>query len=840
MNTRHRSTQKYFKTVDKEYLENGSKFWPGSISEAFFVLEHGYLYSNIVDLFKAFDQPCSSLILLEKRPFVEVVWSAFCFVSNNKRYDYINWSSVERFILFTETINLSDAFLLLLKNNVELGHLSAKKGAVQSLIGASFNIVRLNFLKNFLNFLKIDNEDSNHIISSCLETKDYEPLLGYLINLKENSANQYFEKPPDPQKTTFLFTNNKLKYFLIAFTLFGVTFLTKSYKSSPKILPNERGAPIAYSIDNSYTLFGEDVKLDKPPYTFYYKEGGSDRINSGRLRGGADEPPNRIICSAIDPFANDRSLSESVSSPVSRPIRQSPETLQSQEQESSSTSPVQTESSVVTPNYAVKLRSLFLKEKLEKPDFFFRHEIQTKDEEGNVKTTLKNVNLDYKGVTRLEGCAKVTFDLNTRTVNFGGSLSYYDDCVDNVKNFKERLRIIQKTCPSDLPQFVTRETLKIPNTTTEIDTPLEGDHIEGSKMHRATNREKKHTITVLKPKNVHKALTTTRKEAEDQIMFVKNADNTITRKNKTNLADGHTVEDHFRVLKEQSVSAYQLIDDAEFAPELTREELIKSERLAIRIQKNKYIAARLATGMTVEEQLVEIKVGSAMDESLTDVRRLTAKIEADYEYCQEPSNMSEYLPSAGNKWLGRVMTQSINNRQFLLACKRHFPKPAHLSLVEFHSLGLAIDNLLNQQATEVRHLINTAITYNLSPSAQQALFFQDYTQIPQDSWSRELTNLDTVTNNMTLQSVDQHAIDYQVDSSEKTFKTGINKLPPNFTLKRGYKERLANKAEYAHTLNIQFERLSLATSAESLNSLANQADPNNNTPAPGNADDLFI
>ena len=189
MNIRNRSTQKYFKTVDKEYLENGSKFWPGSISEAFFVLDHGYLYSNIGDLFEAFDQSSSTLILLEKRPFVEVIWSAFCFVSNNKRYDCIDWPSVARFLLFTETINLSDAFLLLLKNNVELGHFSAKEGAAQSLIGASFNIVRLDFLKNFLNFLKIDNEDYNHIISSCLEINDYGPLLGYLINLKEKSAN---------------------------------------------------------------------------------------------------------------------------------------------------------------------------------------------------------------------------------------------------------------------------------------------------------------------------------------------------------------------------------------------------------------------------------------------------------------------------------------------------------------------------------------------------------------------------------------------------------------------------------------------------------------------------
>ena len=81
------------------------------------------------------------------------------FISNNKRSESIDWHSISCFILFTENSDSSNTLYLFFERNIQLGTLSAKKGAFWSLIGYSSETLRLDFLKNLLQFLKLKTED---------------------------------------------------------------------------------------------------------------------------------------------------------------------------------------------------------------------------------------------------------------------------------------------------------------------------------------------------------------------------------------------------------------------------------------------------------------------------------------------------------------------------------------------------------------------------------------------------------------------------------------------------------------------------------------------------------
>ena len=61
--------------------------------------------------------------------------------------------------------------------------------------------------------------------------------------------------------------------------------------------------------------------------------------------------------------------------------------------------------------------------------------------------------------------------------------------------------------------------------------------------------------------------------------------------------------------------------------------------------------------MTREEQLVELKVNLAMDESLSDVQRLTAKIIDVFDHCNLPSNKDKASRAKTRKLAKEVIAQ---------------------------------------------------------------------------------------------------------------------------------------------------------------------------------------
>ena len=666
MNIKNRSNENVIQIVEEEYLKNGSKFWPGSVSEAVLVLQHGYNYQNIRDLFEAFDQSSSIVALLEKRPFVEVVWSAFCFISNNKKSESIDWHSISCFLLFTENINFSNILYVFFEKNIQLGTLSAKKGAFWSLIGYSSETLRLEFLKNLLKFLKLNPKDYNNVIDNCVKTQNYKPLMDFLANFVKDSEQKYLEDPSNSQKST----PNFIKY-LAGFALVGGIFLIRYYKQPIK--PVTRQAPIVTVFTNDYyASSNEDIPTDNLSSTCSSENVQVNEHFYGNLRGGASPPNTKIICSGRD--------SNKVLCHATNPCSDQPSTSQSASSQTNITTVEnQIESEITSPLQCQSDSALLkdgqerVKEILEAPTYYYTETVtQIKDGKQIISKERKDFN--YKFPYKKINSMQVSFETNGTYVTVGGSLSGYKEYPYNLKQCKERLNHVKTLFPNFPYSFEMRTELTIPQVGV-VDACLTGDHVEGTKLHRATNRDRNNTVVVLVPNNIHKALTQTRKITEQQLMGFSEETGAET-KNKTSFVRGDTIRTHYNVLAQQTVIAYELIDDAQFPPELPRKVLIAAEHKALDIQSKQYIKTRTLQGMSEEEQLVELKVNLAMDESLSDVKRLTAQISDIFDYCSLRSNDRKISIARTIKQAKKVIAQCENTRLFCLNCKKHYPRPA--------------------------------------------------------------------------------------------------------------------------------------------------------------------
>ena len=127
--------------------------------------------------------------------------------------------------------------------------------------------------------------------------------------------------------------------------------------------------------------------------------------------------------------------------------------------------------------------------------------------------------------------------------------------------------------------------------------------------------------------------------------------------------------------------------------------------------------------MTREEQLVELKVNLAMDESLSDVQRLTAKIIDVFDHCNLLSNKNKASRAKTRKLAKEVIAQCERTRLFCLNCKKHYPRPAKGDLSTPHALSIAIDNCLAKQSVKVLQLIQTLSSYHIPELEDRAVFF---------------------------------------------------------------------------------------------------------------------
>ena len=173
------------KIVEKKYLRNGDKYWPGSIEEAQVILYNGSSEKNIVELFESYEIGEDLLPLLKTWSYDEIICSALSYCYHFQVITYLDWTCLLAFLLFPYNKTTSSFVFSFLKKNsfsIELSQKEILTGATGLLILVPPSSIRLNNLLYFLRFLQISETDTNFLLEESRKAKNYLPVLLYLQN----------------------------------------------------------------------------------------------------------------------------------------------------------------------------------------------------------------------------------------------------------------------------------------------------------------------------------------------------------------------------------------------------------------------------------------------------------------------------------------------------------------------------------------------------------------------------------------------------------------------------------------------------------------------------------
>lgn len=186
---------------------------PGTIVSAWspdihdLILEHGYNYSNLSELFESLaefgereqilgEKVSSDLDDLEifNCPFDEFI----CFVMG-LFYEKHSFESrlITNYLLCSESLTVSNSVLIFLQKNqflAQLNKIELYYGLARSLIITSSSKVNPKKLLNFLTFLKIRLAKKQELIKSCNEVNCYLPLFYFIQDERDLFVKQQKNK----------------------------------------------------------------------------------------------------------------------------------------------------------------------------------------------------------------------------------------------------------------------------------------------------------------------------------------------------------------------------------------------------------------------------------------------------------------------------------------------------------------------------------------------------------------------------------------------------------------------------------------------------------------------
>lgn len=172
---------------------------PGTIVSAWppdihcLILEHGYNYSNLSELFESLaefgereqilgEKVSSDLDDLEiiNCPFDEFI----CFVMGlYYEKNFFQCRHILNYLLFSENLTVSHSVLIFLQKNqflAQLNKIELYSGLAKALVGRGRSNVNPKKLLNFLTFLEIRLAKKQELIQSCNEVNHFSPLLSFI------------------------------------------------------------------------------------------------------------------------------------------------------------------------------------------------------------------------------------------------------------------------------------------------------------------------------------------------------------------------------------------------------------------------------------------------------------------------------------------------------------------------------------------------------------------------------------------------------------------------------------------------------------------------------------
>lgn len=285
----------------------------------------------------------------------------------------------------------------------------------------------------------------------------------------------------------------------------------------------------------------------------------------------------------------------------------------------------------------------------------------------------KTVNLSYKSRFKPTGPFEVNvtlIDVPTKTfsVSFYGDVSYYEDYQQDSTLFLKRVNHLN----SEFRKNYIQCTINIPKTMTFYDSknePLtvslqhQGDHIEGIKSHRATGRDKKQTLIVVKPEYIHAQQTEFRKKIEQNRVFTviidpKTNESLQVKNNKTYLAKGHDINTYFDFCRRDAAEVRSCLDPNRFPVDFSIDKLATSEERAFKIQQAEFLQLGREKGLDPVAQLVDFKCNAGSLNCSNDLSRVKRDIFQKFHYCQQPNVGMEFVQDKAQELVGKVLKHS--------------------------------------------------------------------------------------------------------------------------------------------------------------------------------------
>ena len=773
---------------EKRYTENGALFWSGNISQASLVVHNFFMFNKMADLFDFFEESKGILITFKNVSDSEIFCSAFTFLYDKKEKTTIKWGPICCSLLFPKNVGLSNTLFLFLQKNLDWEGLSVKREALSCLMNHGFIPLKTNHLTNFLNFLKVKEKSKNKIIENCFKVNNYEPLTQFLIDSVKNLKNDEFEKAPLLEEKNFpLVTNSVIEklpfseeknfsltatrsnYFMYfsLLLLFGLTFLKKFYNPPRHVLP-----PVIPSSCQNIFYGGTFELSDNFSESGFLNGGGLNNVPNPELPAcNIEGCSGSLIVSQVGPNGMEQVIA-------------SGESVVASEEKKEVTS---IEASLTKQQVAEVFQTV-----LEKPKFYYI------DKNGKVR------NLDYK--VTAAGPLKVNFDVEGGFLTPAGSEAVYKELDDHLETFAQRYAHVhahlkKNNCVHDFKIRSTMMTAK----GEVVNIVLEGDHCEQARALESTGRNKETSFVVLKPKHIHKYLTQFRKISEyirtfysaqnyenelqkainkahaDNIAPVtaqeraqrQNVGYEVALRNKTNYVNNDDVDIYFNEMLKETIRAYQMIPDADFPSELSRDTLIEAERTAINSQKKQFVAECEANGMTKSEMLVKLDSSFAADANLRDIQRATNLITSAREFCSKSDNQFVLNTQNITNLVTRVFGQSEKTRQLLFSFKRFFPG----SPGQYHALTLLLDSQLSQQTLEIQGLFHVVQQCGIMDFQAVRPCYQDYLSTPAELWSEEVNVFDALVTTSTLPTIDELILELHAQIIVNNNRVGMHKLP---------------------------------------------------------------
>lgn len=422
--------------------------------------------------------------------------------------------------------------------------------------------------------------------------------------------------------------------------------------------------------------------------------------------------------------------------------------------------------------------------------------------ESTIKELLASPTFSYtnkKGEEQTLNYANSTFrlrpevqcDLANHFVSFNGTISTYRYYKSDYTCFNKRVKCIQKILSEFsnnelILEFKVQQEVFIPNGKGSVDFSPDGDHIEGIRALRATNRTKYDTLVVVKPHYVHLRQTKERTTIEsERIQHVEKCkvDNkeVLVTGNKTYLSKDHTIETYFNFRIEDSRKCYNSIPDDYFPENCFRNLLIEAENKALSIQKNIYLKSLADEGLNERDTLVNMKAQSAMNQCIDDITRLDTKLRIASEHWLNQNSETNQVCSPANigKWAAIVLNQALDCNIFIKGLRYNFAAP--FEKYHYNALSRNLEILLITQESPVNRLVGAFGRCNVTLAPDSFTSFTPYPiedrNIPENAKRRE-----EIARLSSLEELDNRGARLQVDCFEGTMRTFPNKLPKNYSI----------------------------------------------------------